>query len=439
MNSNMDQAGPEGTRIGFLATILIVAVLVVGGGVFFWKKSRSTEPPAQTAQADEPIPTPKPPPKKHAAESTEPAPETTAPSVVPSSTPTVAARTPTPAQAVPTTPKVEPSSYTRSLVTSLSELDLKTGSLTPEKLEVWKQNLATLKQQGTAALPAILEYMDKNLDLSFEAAGVATNLGAASLRMALLETITSIGGPEGLNASLQVLQTTADPKELAYLARSVDTQAPEQYREAILNAARSTLRMADAGNLPGRDVGPLFNVIQQYAGANSVPELEGLMGKYRYYAPIALADLPNGAGVPSLINMATDAKNPNQTARNAVLPLLAEVAYQSPEAKNTLISLASQGAVPYAQWVSIASVLGGSKYYIGNPSTEGGGNQPGDQSWHLPSVSQNFYTRVNPNLTPEQINQNLNILTEVLAATRDPAAQELLQRSMAQLQGRLGK
>src|ERR1051325_2683532 len=145
---------------------------------------------------------------------TQPAPKPEAP------TPAVAPRpAASSTAAAPQTPRPEPTPQTRQLVSALSQLDVKHGPLTPEQAAAWKQALQQLKEQGPAAVAAIREFLEKNLDLSFDADGNSKLTGAATLRLALLSALSDIGGPDAIAALEQTVQTTADPAELATLAK----------------------------------------------------------------------------------------------------------------------------------------------------------------------------------------------------------------------------
>ena len=108
-------------------------------------------------------------------------------------------------------PRPEPSPMTRQLVTSLSQLDVGHGPITAEQAGAWKQTLQQLADQKGAAIPAIREFLEKNLDINFDAEADRKMMGASSLRLALLDTMQKIGGPEAMEVSLQMMQTTADP------------------------------------------------------------------------------------------------------------------------------------------------------------------------------------------------------------------------------------
>src|SRR5262249_30256144 len=153
--------------------------------------------------------------------------------------------------------------------------------------------------------------------------------GYNSARVAMFDALQQIGGPEAVSAMTGVLQTTADPKEIALLARNLAQQDPELYRGEVLNAVHEALTMAASKNLEGSDVGPLFEVLQKYGGPTAVADLEQVTGQWKYYSTMALAKLPDGAGVPSLIRMAQGTGG----GRDAALEMLAQLAATNPDAK----------------------------------------------------------------------------------------------------------
>lgn len=420
----------QGARTGFLLAMLVLGVAVVGAAVFFLIKGKEPAEAPQIAQVSDETPKPRFTPKKSTAEldpvvetGEDPKPVATAP---------VAVVRP-PGTTAPVKPKVEPSGYTRSLVSAL-ELDFKSGPLTPEKVEAWKQSLATLKQQGAAGVPAILEYLEKNTDINFDTAG--KDLGASSLRMALLESLQSVGGPEALSASLQVLQTTTDPREIAYLAASLDTQYPGQYQQEFLRAARDTLQMAAQNKLPGVDVGPLYGPLAKYGGPEAVNELEGLVGAHRYYSIISLGQLPDNAGVPSLVKMATDPNYPNKSAQGPAMQMLAQLAGQSQEARDALLNEAQKGTISYPTWMTIFDILGGKQFALGDPLVQ----TPGMKTWQLAGNSpQRFRLEANPNLTPQELQNLLELAQKAATKTTDQAIIDGLNQAAGELKARLGQ
>ncbi len=139
------------------------------------------------------------------------------------------------------------------------------------------------------------------------------------------------------------LQVASDPHEIAILASNLEAQAPEQYRDLAVNAAREALAMASSGKLPNRDLGALFGVLQQYGGANAIPDLEKTTAQWRSYGAISLANLPEGVGIPSLVQMAYDVRS---ASGRVAVEMLAQVADQSEIARDTLFAKARAGQLP---------------------------------------------------------------------------------------------
>src|SRR5262249_38271396 len=143
-----------------------------------------------------------------------------------------------PATASPALP--EPTPETRALVNSLVKPELLGGALTEEQGAAWKKNLKDLVDHGATAVPAIREFLNKNLDLDFGASSIQA-VGYGSARAALFDALTQIGGPEAIAALTGTLQIAADPREVALLAQSLEKLEPDQHRQEVVDAARQTL------------------------------------------------------------------------------------------------------------------------------------------------------------------------------------------------------
>src|SRR5262249_41426308 len=130
----------------------------------------------------------------------------------------------------------------RQSLAALTQIDLSHGPLTDAQANAWKQNLQQLEKQGAPAIPAIREFLQKNLDIVFDNDADRRASGYyPSLRLALLDVLQKIGGPEAEAAFLEALQSTADPLEIATLSRYLDRAAPGKYAEAASSAAREAL------------------------------------------------------------------------------------------------------------------------------------------------------------------------------------------------------
>jgi hypothetical protein len=150
-----------------------------------------------------------------------------------------------------------------------------TNEVTAADAAKFHAGLTELVRQGAASVPAIQDYLDKNLDSNYGNVKGADQLGYSSLRHALLDTLKQIGGPESEGAMLHVLQSTAEPNEVGELARDLEQQAPGQYRDQILQAAKEALDMAYSGQL-GEEVerGPLLRVFTMLGATYAAPGQE---------------------------------------------------------------------------------------------------------------------------------------------------------------------
>jgi hypothetical protein len=425
----MNQNPPEGVRKPVLyavCALIAVAIVAVAGVKLF--NRRQAAPPAESADA-EPAPQPgysRPKPIHTVSASDAGA---AAPVAPPGGQPAPRPKAPAPATGL-AMPRIEPTPETRRLVSALATLDL-SAPLTAEAAAAWRENLARLVQNGPAALPAIQEYLALNKDLNFESVpGGAGLLGSTSLRMSLLDALGNMAGPEALSLSAQVLQNTTDPREISLLARNLERQAPEQYRDAAISAARAAMAEAGAGRLTGKDIGPLFEVLSTYGGPNAVQDFQqAATGQWKYYATIALAGLPEGAGVPALVQMVADSGG----GRVAAMQALAQLIPDYPDARDVIIEQARQARIPDATWINIAGALIGERFQIGNAS---GDNNPNLRTWHLAYGNQNYYASATP-LTPEQVQQRLALIDQFLGVNVNNAfATAALQDAKSKLLAR---
>jgi len=332
----------------------------------------------------------------------------------------------------------EPSAQTRQLVVSLSRLDQLGQPMTAEQAAEWQENREKLVQLGRDAVPAIAEFLQQNKDVDFgEDAGKA--LGFGSARTALFDALQQMGGPEAVSVMTDVLGATADPKEIALLARNLAQQDPDQYRGEVLNAVHEALTMAANKKLEGSDVGPLFEVLQKFGGAGAVADLDQATGHWKYYATMALAQLPDGAGIPTLARMAQDADG-GSAARDAALQMLAQISSQYADARAALLEQVRSDKIPPNMWPYLTPPLAGDQFQVRDSTFGGITNmiQGSDlRTTHIAFGNQNFISAPVANLTPEQISRQTALIDELLSATSNPAAIQALQQSRALLAKRV--
>ncbi len=242
------------------------------------------------------------------------------------------------------------------LVARIGQPDYFSGGVSPQKAEELKRAYKQLAEQGSASLPAIREYLQRFQDIDFDAVGAGKLVGYSSLRIGLLDALAQIGGPEATDLSLQILETTGDPQEIAFLAKGLEKQLPpEQLRPATLAAASDALAQALGGELDGRNLAPLFEVLQKYGDESVAGLLEQSAGKWNFYATLALAGLPDGAGVPALLRLAQDGANSGAGNGDSALRPLAQAAMQYPAARTALVEQARLNQIPDNAWPGIVS------------------------------------------------------------------------------------
>ena len=456
MNQDRPKSGPSaggaqpieagGKSVRF--TTIIVVVIVLGGVLWAGKKLRKSDPAVeitavptrrsspQTKSSARPTPV-SPQPGEEASRPGEASSGPAAPA--PGSSGVISIPAPARMAAEPELPRPEPTPFTRQLVAGLTQLDLRGGAVSPAQAAQWKQDLQQLVAQGATAVPAIREFLEKNLDLRFDGVTGGNVNGYSSLRASLFDALLQIGGPEAVAVSREVLRTTADPVEIALLARSLEQQAPGQYRLEALNAARMTLEQAAQSNLNGRDVAPLFQLFQTYGDASYVAALQHTLPKWSYYETLALAGLPEGQGLPLLINQVQDPKAVGTTANNFALQLLAQMAAQYPDASTALIEQARLNQIPNQLWRQIGQALGGNQFQFGSQvidNTLPPASGSGESTYHIEFGNQNFYTTpLGANVSADQIAQRRAVIDQLLGVTSNPAAVSALQAARNSLPG----
>ncbi len=324
----------------------------------------------------------------------------------------------------------------RELVASLGNLDPARGPITREQAEQWKQQLATLVQQGSAAVPAIREFLAQNQELNFGAINGGAFLGRPSLRAAFIGALQQIGGTEATDLMLQTLQTTTLPPEIGLLARNLEQQSPGLYRQEILSAAQEVLGMSEKGQLPDWDVGALFQVFQHYGDASTAATLEQLRSRWNYYATLSLAGMQNGEGISVLIHEAQSIAGDSGSTRSLALQMLAQVATQSSDAATALVEQARLNQIPESAWRRIASGLAGDQYGIGLPPGLNAATQtlPGLKTYHLAMGNQNFHSLPLPAAASAgEIQQRRTLIEQLLAVSSSPAAVQALTTAQATL------
>ncbi|MCX6923822.1 MAG: hypothetical protein NT154_11545 [Verrucomicrobia bacterium] len=325
---------------------------------------------------------------------------------------------------VPAAPLAPVTPETRQLVEALVTPETTNGVLVPAQAGIWKTNLAQLVQHGAAAIPAIREFLDKNIDLDFGVAG-RQMLGYDSACLAMLDALAQIGGPEALGAII------------AALAKNFEQLEPAVHRPELLEAARQALAMAGQGQLAGTDVAPLFEVFQNCGDASVSAELRKNAEKWNYYSMVALAQLPEGVGIPELVSIVQGEGSSSSAARTPALEMLAQAAAQSETARNALLEQAKQNALTPYNWATLQLILAGDRVGYRNSGYDpalAGLNLNEMTASHISSGNQNFFTAPPAGgLTAEQANAQSALIDQLRAVTTDPAGLQVLERARQML------
>ncbi len=315
-----------------------------------------------------------------------------------------------------------------ALVEGIKRLGGTNVILSAESIAAWQTNFLQLLQNGSAAVPALRAFLEQKTDFPFSReAWQAT--GYSSPRVAAIDALRRIGGPEAVAVMESLLGTTQTPREVALLARNLEEASPGQYREQALAAARAALLAAANSRDPQLDVAPLFEVYQHYGDASAIPDLERALSSWKDYAIIALANMPDSVGVPSILRLAEGASGSRVTA----LQMVAQLSAENAAARQFLLAQVTGNKIAPNLWPYLTGPLAGDQFY---PVDSAITAYPQLQSLndlrttHLADGNQNYYTLPeDKSQTPEGIQQRLTLLDELLKSASDPAAVQALQRA----------
>ena len=339
------------------------------------------------------------------------------------------------------------------LETVLTQVKQRSEEITPSEANSINEMLRKLRQQGVAALPTIRAFLRKKGDVDFSQLGGKEFVEYRTLRLALLDLVNHIGGSDALALSLEQFRDTQDPAEIALLARNLEKQAPGVYRDEIVRTASEMLQQEQqVAPEEQSDVGPLFDVLQSYSGGDVVNNLEQATPRWWEYSLIALAGLPKGEGLPSLLARAGDTNVPVQYKSSLPFQLLAQAATQYPEAGETLIELTRLGQIPDRAWQGVGEALEGKHLQFASPFSQDSvlakdrnspsGQLPLTREYTLERTNIHYEQRAASTLwSTEQIQQQVTLIDDLLKATsKNPEAVKALQRARDVLQSeqRLG-
>lgn len=318
--------------------------------------------------------------------------------------------------------------------------------ITAEETATIQGMLVALQKQGVKAVLAIRDFLRQNEDVNFTKLKGNEQVGYRTLRQAIIDTLLKIGGNEALVASLEQIQQTKDPIEMAMLARGVEKQEPGIHSQEVIHAISNALQLAE--QLPTKDApdaSPFFDLLRTYGGVQAAAVLEQFAPRWGEYSLIALASLPEGAGIRSLTSLVGTS---NATVTNPTLPfqILVQSSAHYPEASHALINLVRTRQIPDRAWRDIGETLRGkqlqfsSKMFDGTPLTEKHPNRPAVEArlwknYYIQGQNIRYEQRtVSTAWSAEQVNQQLALIDNLLQVASSPAAQQALQQARESLQ-----
>lgn len=237
-------------------------------------------------------------------------------------------------------------------------------NISPKNTSHLEQTLRDLIREGDLAVQAIREFFDSGEDGEFVKARGLNSEDYRLMKFALLDALNQIGGDEALDVLVRRLQTANDPEELAFLAKVVETHKPEIHRAEILTAAQKVLGMAiNDQKEVGDNISGLANVFAAYGDESVVADLEKAYPRFKTLSMMALAELPEGKGVSSLIRIVQDPMtSPND--KNFAWRMLAQASRVSSEASQVLVNMAWSNQITSNDFIRIASTLEGKEYRL---------------------------------------------------------------------------
>jgi len=315
----------------------------------------------------------------------------------------------------------------QQLVAEILEISSAEGPITADKAEKFKHNLEELIKQGATSVPAIRELLDKKVEYDFADVAGGEQMGYASLRASLIDALKQIGGPDAQEAMVQVLQTSALPAELLTIANNLDQDAPGQYRDQILNAARESLAIAATNQYANVELGPAFRILQNYGAANTTADA-AKNEPANFNNAINLANMPEGQGLGALVQMAENSSS--ASGQTIATEMIAQMAGQNSKASDALMQMAQNGQISNGTWEKLAPILGGDQFQIAGLAAQNSGD---------PNASQNpGFSVANSATTSDQINQRIALIDKFLGVVpSDSAAANSLRNQRDLLAGKL--
>lgn len=336
-----------------------------------------------------------------------------------------------------------PADSPREAIERLLRVRSEDGSLTRERADEIRHTMDQLSRQGREGAAAIEDLRRRLENGDLDALGGSDGGGNDSPTFAGGDPETAgEPPPEEVRTLLERLAGTMDPMEIAMLAKELEETAPGVYRQEVLNAARQALRRA-AQDAPEQrvDVTPVFEVFEAYGGDGAVKDLEQ-QTTWWPYSLMALAGMPDGKGVPSLMATASNPGIPVDQRPQLAFQMLAQAAADYPQAGQALVDLARDGQIPERAWGSVGAALQGMHLrfplQIFDDASAGedtiSGAAPRIGGFESDNLDVHYDLRlVSPTWSQEQIDRQIDLIDELIDASASSDAKRVLNDARTSL------
>ena len=301
--------------------------------------------------------------------------------------------------------QVEVRSVTRTVSTTVTnrlnaaEIMEKLVKLRPEDSEDSRNramrqviyHLQMLVELGDHALPVIRDFLKQNQDVDYvndvvNAAGEHIRRGSStsfasrqatqtdffmppSLRLGLIDVLDQVGGEQAQGILAEQLDTTGRAIEVAYIARVLQEEAPDKYRDNALKAAKELLASPPAIDQPNRfdenAKAYLFQVLAMYNDTSFAKNAQTLLiapdGRVDKQALTYLNNVLKEQAVPALVQAYQNPQLTNQSEKASLFNALLNFAGASPQANQMLQDFVASDHNPAAiRAYTIQGLAGGS-------------------------------------------------------------------------------
>jgi hypothetical protein len=271
-----------------------------------------------------------------------------------------------------------------------------------------------------------------------------------ALDRAELERIARLredGGREAELALVQLLRDSNSALELALISEVLESLTPGYYREEIVKAARKTLEEVISDDDPASEpyMAPVFDLLQRHGDERVVASLESVPERWQPYATVALAKMPEGQGVPSLVDAVRSAGALRTLGGQQALRMLAQVSLEDDRAYEVLVDKARTDTIPGHLWSRIAAVLAGDEQgQIAPPAGDASLDAYAEFSTTSPYSTQTFFSgdgvrqvlylvHQSSSLSDAEITARLQLIDYLSEQTRNPRAITALERAREDL------